>query len=100
MGCATPVPLPESNVSPLFSQGLWWSWRSLLPAIVYPDGRMPMSTALDRAFVYVFSWCAVVALASPPATLLAIGLAIWLARSAGWRSHLTRGVAAVVLLAI
>jgi hypothetical protein len=73
---------------------------SLLPAVIYPDGRMPMSTAVDRAFVYAFSWSALLALVSPPATLLAISLAIWLARSTGWRSPVTRVVAAIVFLAV
>lgn len=73
---------------------------SVLPALLYPDGRMPMSTLFERAIVNVFTWSVLLVLVSPPATLLATCLGVGLARRVGWRGHLSRMVVGVLSLAI
>ena len=80
--------------------GLLGGLGSVLPAFLYPDGRMPMATAFDRALVSVFTWSVLLVFFSPPATLLATGAGVWLARRVGWRRGITKIVLTVVGIAI
>ena len=73
---------------------------SLVPALVHPDGRMPMVTRLDRAVVSIFTWSVLLVLLSPPATLVSAILGAWAAKRVGWKTAFARTLLAVVGTAV
>ena len=67
---------------------------SLVPPIVRPDPGWPVETGFDRAFVAVYTWSVVLAMMSPPATVLGAVVGVWAVKRAGLRTVLgTIGVA-------
>jgi hypothetical protein len=73
---------------------------SLVPALLHPDGRMPMATGLDRAVVSIFTWSVLLVLLSPPATLVSAIVGVWAATRVGWKTAFARTLFAVVGAAI
>lgn len=55
---------------------------------------------MDRAFVDVFSWSSMVALLSPPATLLGIVVGVWAIRRAGWSTGFSKAITVILLSAV
>jgi hypothetical protein len=73
---------------------------ALLPGFLQPNGLLPMETAFDRGVIWVSSWGSIVAMVSPPATLVAMILAVWHASRVGWRDKRTVIVLGVVGVAV
>lgn len=74
--CCTPAILGVlGSVAPLFTRH--WS----------------LETPWDRALVGVFTWSTVVALLSPPATIIGFGVGVWAIRRAGWSARLSKAIA-------
>jgi hypothetical protein len=69
---------------------------SLVPVVLYPDGKMPMATRLDNLVISVFAWSALLVLLSPPATLFGAMLGVWAAKRAGWKTAFSRTLLAVL----
>jgi hypothetical protein len=59
---------------------------SLVPPIVRPGPGWPVETGFDRAFVAVYTWSVVLAMMSPPATVLGAVVGVWAVKRAGMRT--------------
>jgi hypothetical protein len=69
---------------------------SVVPALLHPDGRMPMATPLDRGVISIFTWSVVLVMLSPPATLVSAILGLWAAKRAGWKTAFARTLMGVL----
>lgn len=89
----------------------WGAGAACLPAILGVLGvavpmllnrgpLFPENTLWEKALVQVVTWSTVVAVVSPPATLLGLGLGTWVILRSGWHSRSSRVVSALAAGAV
>jgi hypothetical protein len=71
-----------------------------VPMLVNRGQMFPEETLWERTLVQLVTWSTVVAVLSPPATLLGLGLGIWFVARRGWRRRSSKVVAGLAAAAL
>jgi hypothetical protein len=73
---------------------------TFLPELAHPGGIMPLETPWDRLVVSVYTWSVVLAMISPPATVLGLAVGIIAVRRAGRKTVFGKTLTGVLVATV